>query len=107
MIQKCVVTGTCSYRFGEVLRELREKRGLSQEIAGAGLSANRVSDFELGKALPRSAEVVEDIAWILECTPQERIRLHLAYECSLLNHHKCKLCPFCSTSPLGDEAQRH
>jgi transcriptional regulator with XRE-family HTH domain len=60
--------------FGQVLRELRDARCLSQEALGdrAGCSKNNISLLELGKQNP-SLLLLFDLAKALEISPEELV----------------------------------
>ena len=61
--------------FSEHLRELREKRGLSQQGLSdlAGLNRNYVSDVERGRRNPCLANIIK-LAEALDVSPSELFR---------------------------------
>lgn len=62
--------------FGEVLRELRKHRGLSQEKLAleAGIERNYISLLELGKN-SASLKIIFKLSVVLEISPSEFLRL--------------------------------
>ena len=50
--------------FGEKLKELRTKKGISQEKFGAivGVSSRAIRSYELGQGMPKSMDTVKNIA---------------------------------------------
>ena len=63
------------FAFGEILRELRKQRGLSQEKLAleAGIERNYISLLELGKN-SASLKMIFKLAAVLETTPTELLR---------------------------------
>ncbi len=66
------------YRLGEALRELRRKRGLSQErlAASAQITARTLRYWEADQQQPRAIEL-ENVLAALEATPKERAQIYV------------------------------
>ncbi|HLA44103.1 MAG TPA: helix-turn-helix transcriptional regulator [Aggregatilineales bacterium] len=60
-------------RFGDILRDIREDKGLSQEMLGERLAVSRmgISRLELGQKLPGEPRHVLTIAKALDCDQRE------------------------------------
>lgn len=76
----------CEETFGEVLREFRQQRKITQERLGMMLdfAANTISRWENTSALPPDGSTPDRIAEILRCSPSEKVRLRNAYLCDTL-----------------------
>jgi transcriptional regulator with XRE-family HTH domain len=75
--------------FGEVLRELRKQRGLSQEKLAleAGVERNYISLLELGKN-SASLKMIFKLSAVLEILPSEMLRL--VEERHLMHQHSAR-----------------
>ncbi|MCB0168635.1 MAG: tetratricopeptide repeat protein [Anaerolineae bacterium] len=76
--------GLNDFTFGEVLKELREDRDLSQEELGEKIGFTRVTinNWEGGKRLPRNSSVLEKVNIAIDLTPQDYHRLKKAFSYS-------------------------
>jgi hypothetical protein len=85
----------CPPSLDRLLFALRTNKGQSLEVAAGRLSPTALWDYEHGKRVPPSKDILLEIAWNLRCSDEETALLLKSWDCSYDWMHKHSLCRCC------------